>query len=89
MPIKNPSSPNLTPFRNESDSIGIEGLTIENRLDRVECYGTLTITRDKAGLATARALKEVLDAIVDVLSREQLPERIEERAVTVRKNPFA
>ena len=48
----------IKPFANDSDSIGIGGLTVENGTDQIAVYGNLDITRDKAGLAAARKLKE-------------------------------
>lgn len=78
----------IEPFANESDSVGIGDLTVENRTDRVEFYGSLTITRDQAGLALAREIKGLLDAIVGSLESNELPERITEIQPTKRKNPF-
>ncbi len=54
----------LQPFQDEATSLALDQLTIENRLDRIEIYGSLQITRDKAGLALARELKALLDATV-------------------------
>lgn len=53
----------FSPFENESDSVqigGPEGITVENRVDRVSLYGSLDITRDKQGLAFAKAIHEIL-----------------------------
>ncbi|MEN3294982.1 MAG: hypothetical protein V7642_4235, partial [Burkholderiales bacterium] len=52
----------IKPFTNEEESIAIGDLTIENRLDRVEMYGSAQITKDKAGLRLAQELRQVLDA---------------------------
>ena len=46
----------LQPFDNETQSISLSDLTIENRLDQLEIYGSLSITRDQAGLALALGL---------------------------------
>ena len=54
----------IKPFANDSDSIGIGGLTVENGTDQIAVYGNLDITRDKAGLAAARKLKALVDAAV-------------------------
>jgi hypothetical protein len=78
----------LRPFQNESDSRQIGDLTIENRTDRVDIYGSLSITRDKAGLAAAVALKQAIDAAVDVLKSEKLPERFSEVPSKTVPNPF-
>jgi hypothetical protein len=66
----------ISPFANESESLGIGDLTIENRTDRVSIYGSIDLTRDKSGLEHARMLKAVLDKVVQVLEREkELPDR--------------
>lgn len=84
----------ITPFANDSDSLvigGAEGLTVENGTDRVACYGSLDITKDRAGLEHARALKAVVDRIVHELeSAKDLPDKVvpPERPSEV-KNPFA
>jgi len=67
----------FSPFANESESLGIADLTIENRTDRISIYGTIDLTRDKAGLEHARMLKAVLDQVVQVLEGEKnLPDKI-------------
>ena len=58
---------NFSPFRNESDAVTLGNLKIENREDRIAIYGSLAITRDRAGLADAKALKSLLDRIVKEL----------------------
>ena len=86
---KVPGAAQLRPFQNESNAIAIGELTIENRADQVEIYGSLSITRDQAGLAAARGLKELVDAVVAALVTEDLPERIVEKPATRVKNPFS
>ena len=76
------------PYANESDEREIGNLKIENRLDRVNLYGDLDITRDQAGLAVARDLKAVIDEIVSVLEGEKLPEKVPAPVVKKVKNPF-
>ena len=67
----------ISPFANESESLGIGDLTIENRTDRISIYGNIDLTRDKAGLGHARMLKAVLDKVVQVLEREKnLPDKL-------------
>ena len=67
----------ISPFANESESLGIGDLTIENRTDRASIYGSIDLTRDKAGLGQARMLKAVLDRVVQVLESEgDLPDKI-------------
>src|SRR3982074_444499 len=48
---------NFKPFKNEEESLIIDDLTIENRLDRVSLYGSVQLTRDKTGLQQARQLQ--------------------------------
>ncbi len=76
------------PFQNEEDTINIGELTIENRLDRLSLYGSLQITKDKAGLALAESLKSLLDATVSALKAETLPDHITVQATDSVDNPF-
>jgi hypothetical protein len=81
--------PDITPFQNETESITIGNLTIENRLDQVEMYGSLSITRDQSGLALALQLKSILDAAVTHLQQTpNLPVQIVFRATDEIDNPF-
>lgn len=67
----------IKPFANESDSVGIADLTVENRTDRVSLYGSLDLTRDKEGLKHARALRDLAERVVKALEAEKdLPDRI-------------
>lgn len=76
------------PYRNEAECLQIGDLTIENRLDRVSLYGSLDITLDKEGLATAQALKDLLDATLAELAGTDLPDRIAIVASETVENPF-
>lgn len=76
------------PFANSSDSIGIGELTVENRTDRIECYGNLTLTKDKAGLALAKELKKMADAVVQSLEGQNLPDTLPPPKNDKVKNPF-
>lgn len=81
----------LKPFADESASVGIGGLTVENGTDKVSLYGTLEIGRDKAGLADARALLSLLaQAVAALEAQPDLPAAAPKPppARTVR-NPFA
>lgn len=80
----------ISPFQNESEVITINNsLTIENRLDRVQIYGEIDITKDKKGLEYAFALKRQIDSIVEYLKKQALPENIGvENVVKVVDNPF-
>lgn len=80
-------------FKNEAETHLLQGLNIENRLDRVSLYGSLDLTHDAAGLALALKLKALLDGVVEVLSSEQasgvLLEKISLQASDEVANPFA
>ncbi|RFD19707.1 hypothetical protein DY926_09925 [Komagataeibacter melaceti] len=78
------------PFDDQGESCTIDGMTIENGSDRIAVYGRLSITRDQAGLENARALRELLDAVVHELeSQPHLPEKITVGLVThPMENPF-
>ncbi len=81
----------LTPFADDAASVTVDKLTIENGTDRLALYGSLDITRDKAGLRHALALKAILDQAVQALSVDPaLPDQPPpaEKPKTVR-NPFA
>lgn len=82
----------MKPFADESTSFEINGLTIENRLDRVSLFGSLDITRDQAGLAAARELQGFVSLIVAGLESMQtageLPVEIEVEQPETVDNPF-
>ena len=82
------------PFRPFADDAAVQtlgGLSVENGTARIALHGSLDLTRDRAGLERARALRDILDAAIAVLEAEDLPEAVAEEpeaAQTVR-NPFA
>lgn len=71
-------------FQNESEVMILKGenhdLNVENRTDRVSLYGSLDITRDRAGLEQALRLKKVVDGMVAALEAERqnwvLPDKL-------------
>jgi hypothetical protein len=82
-------SETLRPFENEQDSLVIDALTIENRIDQLEIYGSMAITRDKIGLAHALQLKQILDAAVIALQHDPaLPDQITFKPSDQVDNPF-
>jgi hypothetical protein len=82
--------PELQPFQNESETLQIGELTIENRIDQLELYGSLAITRDKAGLQQALRLKALLDDVVVHLQNEKdLPEQVSLLKTDDIVNPFS
>jgi len=79
----------IQPYQNEAESLAIDDLTLENRTDRISVYGSLELTRDKVGLAHAKALKAVLDAVVAALEQDKnLPDHIPVKPTEKVKNPF-
>ena len=78
----------MKPFADESDVTSIGGLEIENRTDRISIGGALDITRDKAGLKHAQALKAFVTEVLEVLESADLPDKIAIKATTKTKNPF-
>ncbi|WP_227657459.1 hypothetical protein [Candidatus Magnetaquicoccus inordinatus] len=81
----------ISPFANDTQSMTIGGLTIENHEDRVVVYGDIDLTRDKAGLAQARRLKELVDGVVRYLEKAtDLPDSVQLSPVIDEvDNPFA
>ena len=80
----------LTPFADDAASISVGKLTVENGTDRVALYGSLDLTCDKQGLTHARALKALLDQVVQHLESvkdlpDALPVSVETKTVA---NPF-
>ena len=78
------------PFADDSASGAIGGLTIENGRDRIALYGSLDITRDRAGLALARELARFLDMTIATLAADaSLPEQAPAPAPSsLVRNPF-
>lgn len=79
----------ITPYGNEKESLDIGEMTVENRLDKVTLYGALDMTKDQAGLALARELKALLDAVVQALEAEKsLPAVLPPKPRQKVNNPF-
>ena len=79
---------NSEPFESEEETIQIDQLTVENRVDRVQIYGSVEITRDKIGLKRAVALKELIDSVVARLSSEDIPDTVTIDEPDIIDNPF-
>lgn len=77
------------PFQNETETFQIDQLTVENRVDRVQLYGSVELTRDKAGLERARQLKELVDKVLLALEPEDLPDVVAVDEPDTVANPFA
>jgi hypothetical protein len=79
----------ISPFANESESLNLGNLTIENRKDRISIYGSIDITRDRDGLRQARILKALFDDILTALNSGPLPDKISVNPAENVENPFA
>ena len=67
----------LVPFADDAISASIGALTVENGTEKIALYGSLDITRDKAGLERAKALMTLLAEAVQHLEREKgLPDAV-------------
>ena len=80
----------LQPFADDATSLGCGGLTIENGRDRIAVYGTLDLTRDRAGLALVKEMLALLGAVETALEGQpDLPDAVPPplRPGTT-KNPF-
>ena len=82
--------PELKPFADDSVAIEVGDLKFENGRDRIACYGSLDLTRDKAGLALARQVQAVLASVVQALEADTaLPDAIPPpKKRGAMKNPF-
>ena len=67
----------LEPFADDAAATAVGGLNVENGRDRVALYGSLDLTRDKAGLDLARRLRALLDEVVGALEADaHLPDAL-------------
>ena len=78
----------FVPFANEADVIQVGNLTIENRLDRITLDGDVDLTLDKAGLAHAKLLHQLLGDVVARLEAAALPDALPAPDVKTVDNPF-
>ncbi len=81
----------MKPFADDSAATSVGDLRLENGRDRIACYGSLDLTRDQAGLALAREMRQALESIIQVLEADKaLPASIPsaKQPGTVR-NPFS
>ncbi len=79
----------IQPFQNKFEFVSLDGLTIENRTTHISIYGAIALTRDKAGLANARELRDLMVDIVRALESDAaLPDHIVSKPTTTVENPF-
>lgn len=60
----------FSPYADDAASISIGKLTFENGTDRITLYGSLDLGKDQQGLAHAKALKAILDQVVQALEAQ-------------------
>ena len=75
-------------FKDNSASLDIGGLTLENNEERVSIYGSLNIGRDQQGLQQAKQLQGIVAEMVNYLEQQDLPAQIETFTPKAVKNPF-
>lgn len=61
----------MKPFADDSAATSVGDLRLENGRDRIACYGSLDLTRDQAGLALAREMRQALESIIQVLEADK------------------
>lgn len=61
----------MKPFADDSAATSVGDMRLENGRDRIAMYGSLDLTRDQAGLALAREMRRMLDAVVEVLEADR------------------
>jgi len=80
------------PYKDESTSIQLGNLTIENRLDRVEIYGKITLACDQNGYQEMIYLYSLSNTILSALDKchkaGTLPKEIEIEKTVIKENPF-
>jgi len=80
--------PKFVPFADESATLAIGKLNVENRLDRVSLFGDLDLTLDRLGLEQAKTLQSLINSVVDVLESQTLPDKVATAPVVKVSNPF-
>jgi hypothetical protein len=76
------------PFSDESSTLAIGKLNVENRLDRVSLYGDLDLTLDTPGLEQAKTLQSLINRVVEELESRTLPDKVVTAPVVKVSNPF-
>jgi hypothetical protein len=82
----------IKPFADDEAAASIGNLAIENGTSKVAISGSVEITRDQAGLESARALKQLADDLVAELEAGHAPQQVAETqtaSVDQVANPFA
>ncbi|WP_211444643.1 hypothetical protein [Collimonas humicola] len=78
----------FVPFADESATLAIGKMNVENRLDRVSLFGDLDLTLDQVGLEQAKALQSLVNSVVEALESRTLPDKLAIAPVVKVSNPF-
>jgi hypothetical protein len=78
----------FVPFANEADVLHVGNLTIENRIDRITLSGDVDLTLDKAGLAKAKQLHQLLGDVIANMEAMGPPDSLPPPDVKTVDNPF-
>lgn len=80
----------ISPFANDSESMQVGELVIENQQDKVILYGDIDIYRTAKGLEQAQQLHELFGKIVQALTtdsqNDNLPESLAAATINDDKN---
>lgn len=74
----------ISPFANDSESLQVGDLVIENQQDKVILYGDIDIYRSEKGLEQAQQLHELFGKIVQVLTAESAKNELPTSQLTVK-----
>ncbi|PFH08457.1 hypothetical protein BCF11_0812 [Collimonas sp. PA-H2] len=78
----------FVPFADESATLAIGKMNVENRLDRVSLFGDLDLTLDQVGLEQAKTLQSLVNSVVETLESRTLPDKVATAPVVKVSNPF-
>jgi hypothetical protein len=79
----------FNPYADETASLEIGGLTLENHTDHIALFGQMAINKDQVGLQFALELQAELAKIVILLQAAELPKNIATAPIIMVRNPFA
>ena len=89
-----PNTAKFSPFADESSVLELStgtrqdaSLTIENRVDAIEIYGSIRIRPDTAGRAAAVALRDLMDAVITCIDAG-VPMEAPQASIDTVSNPF-
>lgn len=62
----------IQPYQNNTQSMQVGNLVIENQQDKISIYGDIDLYQNAQGLQDAQKLQALLDNIVQTLIKQQL-----------------